>query len=88
MSVPRFYFHIRDNEKVIVDEEGMVLRDVNAAVREAEASAVDMLADAAGEEAGIAHQVIEVVNRQGKLLASVSMRDVLERAWRTEGGKR
>ena len=56
-----------------------MLRDVNAAVREAEASAVGMLADAASEEANIAHQTIEVADRQGKVLAAVSMRDVLGR---------
>ena len=87
MSVPRFYFHIRDHAKIIADEEGMVLRDVNAAVREAEASAVGMLADAAGEEDDIAHQIIEVADRQGKVLASVSMRDVLDRAKRPGDGR-
>jgi hypothetical protein len=69
--MPRFFFHIRDHDRLIVDDEGLELPDVKAAVREAKASIADMQADAVLEGTDIDHQVIEVTDAGGQFLAAI-----------------
>jgi len=73
--MPRFFFHIRDHERWITDEEGMELTDLKDAVREMRREISAMLEDAARAGDDISHQVMELAEEDGPLLASVPFRD-------------
>lgn len=75
--MPFFYFHIRDNERVMADEVGIILDDADAALREAAIDARDMLDDALSTGADIAHQIIEVTDSEGRPIGSVELREVI-----------
>jgi hypothetical protein len=77
--MPHYFFHIRDGGKIIPDEEGLELSDDGAAIFEAQASAVDMLADAKRESIDISHQAIEVTNSLGLVVALVEFRSLSNR---------
>ena len=74
----RYYFHIRDHERLIVDEEGLELESLEDAIAEARRDASSMLTDgrASGEE--LSYQVMEVTGEDGTLLATVPFADVNE----------
>lgn len=63
-----FYFHIRDNGKLIRDEEGLELPDLGAAIERSEADASALLVDAMEEGENISHQVFEVTSDEGKIV--------------------
>ena len=73
MGMPRYFFHIRDGENIIPDEEGLELPDNEAAGVEARRSAVEMLADAQRDSTDISHQVIEVTTADGVVIARVEL---------------
>ncbi len=73
MGMPRYFFHIRDGENTIPDEEGLELADNEAAEVEARRSAMEMLADAQREATDIAQQVIEVTRPDGVVIARVEL---------------
>jgi hypothetical protein len=52
MRMGRFYFHIRDGDRLIPDEDGQELPDTSVALREAMLAARELLAEAifAGKE--------------------------------------
>lgn len=77
--MPRFYFHIRDHDRLIRDEDGLELEDEDAALREAKAGALDMLDDALAGGENIAHQVIEICDCNGRPLGHVLMTDIIVR---------
>jgi hypothetical protein len=74
MVMPHYFFHILDHGNVILDEEGMELVDLEAARLEAVVSAQAMLMDASADSEDISHQVIEVSDRAGRVLAKVALR--------------
>ena len=59
--MPRYFFHVRDRDRLTSDEDGLELPDPASAHAEAEAGARDMLEDAllAGED--ISNQVIDTL---------------------------
>lgn len=73
MVMPHYFFHIVDHGNVILDEEGMELVDLEAARLEAVVSAQAMLMDASADSEDISHQVIEVSDRAGRVLAKVAL---------------
>jgi hypothetical protein len=72
--MPRYFFHVRDRDRLTSDEAGLELPDPASARAEAEAGARDMLEDAllAGED--ISNQVIEVFDGVGNLVERVELR--------------
>ena len=68
------YFHIRENERLIRDEEGAEFGDLADAKREAEASLHDMLAEDIKNERPVQHRIIELTDAFGKVLATVDLR--------------
>jgi hypothetical protein len=82
VRVPRYFFHIRDRELLISDEEGIELPDAEAARNEAERAVVDSLKDALLTGDDILHQVVEVTDADGSMLFSVEFRKVL---WTKDG---
>jgi hypothetical protein len=76
--MPRFYFPILDNDRVIIDPEGVVLPDLDKAISEARRTAFDMLNDAVATGESIGHQVIQIYDGDGQVLASVRFDEVIE----------
>lgn len=82
MTYPRmalFFFHVRDGDKLIRDEEGIDLDSLEDAMREAEAGARDMLDDAVLDGENINHQVVEVMDGDGRPVGKVALRLISER---------
>ena len=75
-GMTRFYFHIRDHERLILDEDGLELESIEAAVDEAHLTASAMLLDARASGDDLLHQIIEVTDNGGKVLAAVPFADV------------
>jgi hypothetical protein len=73
----RFYFHIRDQDRVIPDEEGSELSGITAARHEARASAMDFAMDDLRSGRTIDDREIEIVNEAGTILESVTVRDAI-----------
>ena len=78
--MPRYFFPIADNDHVIFDEEGLVLPNLEAAIREAKHGAFDMLNDAIAAGDDIGHQVICITDTLGKELARVRLTEATVRA--------
>jgi hypothetical protein len=76
--MPRFYFPILDNDRVIHDEEGVILPDLETAVSEARRTAFDMFADALAGGDDVGHQVIHITDSRGRILAKLRMDEVVE----------
>lgn len=76
--MPRYFFSQRTNGNRTVDEEGAELRDLAAAMREAELSLREMLAEAIrlGDERQLPDELI-VVDEQGTEVYSIIIADVL-----------
>lgn len=75
MGMPHYYFDIVDRGKVIPDEEGMQLADLEAAQVEANLSAAGMLDDAIEDGDDISHQIIKVTDGTGRVFAIVALSD-------------
>lgn len=67
----RWFFHIRMYGRVVPDEEGMALPDLQAAQAELRASARDLYAANGG------NGLIELADRQGNVLATMPIRNAL-----------
>jgi hypothetical protein len=67
--MPRYFFNIRDGEKVDKDPEGMDLDGLSAVENEAMASAKEIIAEAllSGRPAPLGHS-FEVRDEEGKLI--------------------
>ncbi len=78
MGMPHFYFHIRDGERIIADEEGLDLEDFDAARLEARAGALSMLQDAIANGDDISHQVVEVTDTDGLVIWMFPLHDLLD----------
>ena len=72
-----YYFHIRDGEQIIPDEDGLELDSDAEAIREGRAGAIDMLRDALGTGDSILHQVVEIFDEQGRLVGRVPLRSLI-----------
>ncbi|MEP7241279.1 MAG: hypothetical protein ABI697_10380 [Devosia sp.] len=77
--MPRYFFHLRDGEDFVPDEEGSYFADLDGALEEARQSARDMLSEQlrAGEK--LDGQSIEVSNDRGDLLERVTFKSVVDR---------
>lgn len=69
----KYYFHIRDRQAFIRDDDGMDLRDMDAARCEAHTTAVEWIAANAYSGASI----IEITDRDGVVLEALPMRRTL-----------
>jgi hypothetical protein len=75
--MPRYYFHIRDHEKVIPDEEGAELPGVKAAFDEAQEAAREILATKVRRGEVIDGHEFEVADDLGKKIFTVPFKSVL-----------
>jgi hypothetical protein len=75
--MPHYYFHIRDGEHLLVDDEGLCCDDMDAARFEARASARDLLAQEIRHGVTPDGRKIEITDRDGAVVETVALRDVL-----------
>lgn len=75
--MPRFFFNIYDSAGIIPDTEGMEFLDVDAAKREGEESARELLASDIRARRAINVQRVEVTTEDGTAIASFLFRDLL-----------
>ena len=74
--MPRYYFNIREGNHVAVDEEGMDLPGMEAALREAELSGREIIADMVRDERPLDGQAIEITNQEGAVLKRVPLKSL------------
>ena len=74
--MPHYFFHIRDNDEMIIDDLGLELPDLGMAVTEARKGISSMLADAELQGDDISGQVMEVTDSAGAVLTEISFREV------------
>lgn len=75
--MPRYYFHIRSDDGLILDPDGTELVDLDAARAEAEQSARDLLANLLKDGKELDGQVFEISDHTGNVLERLPFRKVL-----------
>lgn len=75
--MPRYYFHICDDEGTSRDEEGTELPDLEAARHEARASARDLISQYMKNRKPVKNQTLQIANETGKVLEIMDVRAVL-----------
>lgn len=73
----RYFFHICDDKGSISDGEGMDFLDDEAARREGEASARELLVDNIRSRQAVDDRRIEVMSEGGEVIATYRLRDLL-----------
>jgi hypothetical protein len=76
-TMPRFYFHICDDEGMSRDEEGTDLPDTDAARRDAKASARDLISQYMKNRKSVTGQTLQIADETGEVLQVMDVRDVL-----------
>jgi hypothetical protein len=76
--MPIFFFNVRDQATLLQDKEGSDLVDLNAALTEARESAREIAADCLRAKVPIDGRKIEIMNSDGVLIGSVTVRDVVD----------
>jgi hypothetical protein len=71
-----YHFNIRDGSKVAMDEEGMDLPSLDAAIREAETSGRELLADMVRDGTPLDGQAVEITNEAGTVLKSIRLKSL------------
>jgi hypothetical protein len=73
--MPQFYFHIREQGHLISDEEGMNLRDLKEAKREALESCLDLVRNRVHGHHRVDGLRIEIADAGGTIIDSVIVRN-------------
>jgi len=76
--MPRYFFHIREEEQVIVDDEGIDLPNLEAAREEAVAAARQLLSQSVLKGKACNGRVFEITNENGIVVLSVPFRETIE----------
>lgn len=68
--MPRYYFDLIDSDGLVLDEEGIMLRDLDAAQQEAARTLGDMARDLSRESGSAAaqHMAIDVRDEFGRVM--------------------
>ena len=76
--MPRYFFHVRERDQLVLDPEGEDFDNLDVALREASISAREIVAAqvAAGEPIHARH--FEITTAEGKVLKTVPFRDALK----------
>jgi hypothetical protein len=75
--VPRFYFHVREGEKLTLDTEGTELADLAAVRHEAVHAAKEALIDAIRTDHSFDHQVFEIADEDGAVVFKLPFREAV-----------
>jgi len=84
--MPRYFFHVRDNEGDISrDEEGQELPDLESARREAVNANREMLGERLLHGGSLNHRQIEIADDSGEILTVIAASEVMFRdgEWRS-----
>ena len=73
--MPQFYFHIHEQDNLIPDEEGMILRGLNDAKQEASQSCLDLFRNRLHGYQRVDGLRIDIADAGGTILDSVNVRD-------------
>jgi hypothetical protein len=73
----RYFFHIRDGDRLVRDEEGTDLPNMDAARAEARASARDLMMEDLKSLRKKEKRWLEIANENGRVIETISIRDVL-----------
>jgi len=73
----RYYFHIRQGERLVVDDEGMLLKGLEAVLFEASESAKDLTRESLRTGKGLDDSVIEITDEAGHFLRFTEARRLL-----------
>ena len=76
-AMPKYFFHIRDQNHLVPDEEGMEFPDFAAAQAEARNSARDLLAQCVKEHRPVGGLQLEVTDNVGRTLETLPLRDLI-----------
>jgi hypothetical protein len=76
--MPRYFFHIFENGDFLADEEGRSCPNLNAAKREARASARDMAQQALEQGESPQAACVEIHDAEGRVLGALTVAEVLE----------
>ena len=77
-----FYFHLREGDELLADDQGVDLPDVSAARREAELAAREILADAIKSGRDDIPQAFVIADEQGREIDTVLFTIVLPKPLR------
>ena len=69
----RFYFHLRKIGQLVTDAEGLELPDRSAALREAQQSARELLADAIKSGKDTVPEAFVIADEQGREIATLPL---------------
>jgi hypothetical protein len=83
--MPRYYFHIHQQEKVIIDEVGLELTDLSAARAEAAQGALDLLPELLNSGERLNGLAIEIADEAGTTLELVPLTRFLDSAGSSRG---
>jgi hypothetical protein len=73
----RFYFHLRKMGQLVTDDEGLELPDKSAALREAQQSARELLADAIRSGKGTVPEAFVIADEHGREIATLALEALL-----------
>jgi uncharacterized protein DUF6894 len=73
----RYYFHVREMNQLVTDDQGVELPDKSAALLEAQQSARDLLADAIMAGKDRIPEEFVIADEQGREIATVPLAAVL-----------
>ncbi|HXQ03295.1 MAG TPA: hypothetical protein VN831_00865 [Bradyrhizobium sp.] len=77
VAMGRFYFHLRDGDKLLPDDEGVDLPDFSAAKREAVLAARELLAEAIGNGRQKVPDAFVIADESGRALDTVLLAALL-----------
>src|SRR5687767_3803172 len=69
VAMPRYFFHLRDDEELIRDDEGTELPDLSAARTEAAQTAKEIINESIGSGEPLDHLVVEIWDEAGVIEA-------------------
>ena len=72
-----FFFHIRDDDGIVPDTEGLECKDKETAKAECEKSARELLATEMRAGREIDHRLIEVTDTEGRIIALCPLRNFM-----------
>ncbi len=75
--MPRFYFHIRYPDRLVLDDEGIECRDLDSARHEALLSARDIARGSLQDRQSLTGWCIEIQDESGTIVGAADVRDAI-----------
>ena len=75
--MPHYYFHIREGQSLVPDDEGADWPDLHAAAAAACAAAKELVIDAIRSDRAVDGRAIELADGSGRVFAKIGFRDVV-----------